>query len=82
MDGDERRYDDSTVKDSGARRRWTARGQLDGEGLRVGDTTTMDDEDGASATAMLTRPTMEATKAKRHQEIKSRSSIKLNNKFI
>ncbi len=63
MDGDERRDDDSTVKDSGARRRWTAQGQLDGEGRRVGDTTTMDDEDGASATAMSTRPTMEATKA-------------------
>jgi hypothetical protein len=63
MDGDGRRDDDSTVKDSGARRRWTARGQLDGEGRRVGDTTTMDDEDGASAMAMSPRPTMEATKA-------------------
>ncbi len=63
MDGDEQRDDNLTVKDSGVRRRWTARGQLDGEGQRVGDTTTMDDEDGASVTAMSTRPTMEATKA-------------------
>ncbi len=63
MDGDERGDDDSTVKDSGGRWRWTARGQLDGEGRRVGDTMTMDDKDGASATAMSTWPTMEATKA-------------------
>ena len=39
------------------------RGQLDGKGRHVGDTTAMDDEDGASATAMSTRPTMEATQA-------------------
>ncbi len=62
-DGDGRRNDDSTVMDSGARRRWTERGQLNGDGRRVGDTTMMDDEEGKSATAMLTRPTMEATKA-------------------
>jgi len=62
-DGDGRRDDDSTVMDSGARRRWTERGQLNGDGQHVGDTTTMDDEEGMSATAMLTRPTMEATKA-------------------
>jgi hypothetical protein len=81
MDGDGRRDDDSTVKDSGARRRWTARGQLDGEGRRVGDTTTMDDEDGASATAIAS--TWRPQRPTRHQEIKSRSSIiKLNNNFI
>jgi hypothetical protein len=62
-DGDGRRDDDSTVMDSGARRRWTERGQLNGNGRRVGDTMTMGDEEGTSATAMLTRPTMEATKA-------------------
>jgi hypothetical protein len=54
---------DSLVMDSGALRQWTAQGQLDGEGRRIGDMTTMDDEDGASTTAMSTRPTMEATKA-------------------
>ncbi len=62
-DGDGRRDDDSTVMDSGARRRWMEQGQLNGDGRRVGDTTTMDDEEGTSATAMLTRPTLEATKA-------------------
>ena len=49
--------------DSGAQRQWTAQGQLDGKGWRVGDTAAMDNEDGASAMAMLTRLTMEATKA-------------------
>ncbi len=63
MGGDERRNDNSTAKDSGAQRRWTVRGQLDGKGWRVGDTKTMDDADGASATAMSTWPTMEGTKA-------------------
>ena len=60
MDGDGLHDDDSTVKDSGARWQWAAREQLDGEGRRVGDTTLMDGEDGASATAMSPRPTMEA----------------------
>ena len=55
--------DGSTVKDSGAQRRWTAQGQLDGKGWRIGDMMTMDDKDGASTTAMSPRPTMEATKA-------------------
>ena len=63
MYGNRRRDDNSTVKESEARQQWMARGQLDGKGRCVGDTTTMDDEDGASATAMSTRPTMEATKA-------------------
>ena len=54
-DGDGQRDDDSMVMDSGA--------QLNSDGRRVGDTTTMDDEEGMSATAMLTWPTMEATKA-------------------
>ncbi len=49
--------------DSGAQRRWMARGQLDGEGWFVGDMTTMGDEDGAIAMAMSMRPTMEATEA-------------------
>ncbi len=62
-DGDGRRDDDSTVMDSGAQRQWTERGQLNGDGRHVGNTTTMDNEEDTSATAMLTRPTMEATKA-------------------
>jgi hypothetical protein len=62
-DGDGRRDDNSTVMDSGARRRWTKQGQLNGDGRRVGDTTMMDNEEGTSAAAMLTRLTMEATKA-------------------
>ena len=53
----------SAVMDSGAQRRWTAQGQLDGKVQRIGNTTAMDDKDGASAMAMLTRPTMEATKS-------------------
>ena len=59
-DGDGQRDDNSTVIDSGARRRWTELGQLNGDGRRVGDTTTMDDEEGTSTTAMLMRPTMDA----------------------
>ena len=55
--------DHSTVMDSGAQRRWTAQGQLDSKGWHVGDTMTMDDEDDASVTVMLTWPTMEAAKA-------------------
>ena len=38
-------------------------GQLDGKGQHVGDMTPMDNEDGGSASAMSTRPTMEAIKA-------------------
>ncbi len=63
MDGDGQRNDDSTVKDSGAWQQWTVQGQLNGKGQRVGNTTTMEDKDGASMMAMLTRPTMETTKA-------------------
>ena len=55
--------EDSTVMDSGAQRQWTVQGQLDNKGRRIGNTTTMDNKDGASATAMSTRPTMKATKA-------------------
>jgi hypothetical protein len=62
-DGIGRRDDDSTVMDSGAQRRWTEQGQLNGDGRRVGDITTMDDKEGTSTMAKLTRPTMEATKA-------------------
>ncbi len=62
-DGNGRRDDDSTVMDSGAQRQWTEQGQLNGDGQRVGDTMAMDDKEGTSETAMLTRPTMEATKA-------------------
>ena len=62
-DGDGRRDDDSTVMDSGVRWRWTEQGQLNGGGRRVGDTMTMDNKEGTSATAMSTLPTMEATKA-------------------
>ena len=54
MDGNGRCNDGLKVMDSGAQQGWTVGGQLDGEGRRVGDTTTMDDKDGASATAMLT----------------------------
>jgi hypothetical protein len=63
MEGNGRRNDDSTVKDSRVRRWWTAQGQLDGKARCVGDTTTMDDKNGVSAMAMSTWPTMEATKA-------------------
>jgi hypothetical protein len=55
--------DNSIVMDSTEQRRWMAQGQLDGKGQRIGNTMTMDDKDGASMTAMLTWPTMEATKA-------------------
>ena len=62
-DGNGQRDDDSMVMDSRARPQWMAQGQLNGDGRRVGDTTRMDDEEGASATAMSMRPTTEATKA-------------------
>jgi hypothetical protein len=62
-DGDGRCNADSTVMDSRARRRWTEQGQLNGDGQRIGNTRTMDNEEGMSTTSMLTRPTMEATKA-------------------
>ncbi len=62
-DGDGWHNDDSTMMDSGAQWQWTERGQLNGDGLRVGDTTTIDDEEGTSVTGILMRPTMEATKA-------------------
>ena len=63
LNGDGWRNDNSTVMDSGARRRWMERVQLNGNERRVGDTRTMDDEEGTSTTAISTRPTMEATKA-------------------
>jgi hypothetical protein len=63
MDGNGRRNDDSMVKDSGARQQWTAQGQLNGEGRRIGNMTTMDDKDDASVMAMSMRPAMEATNA-------------------
>jgi hypothetical protein len=63
MDGNVQRNDNSTVKDSKAQRQWTAQGQLDGKGWRIGDTSTMDDEDDVSATAMSMWLTMEATNA-------------------
>ena len=62
-DGDGRHNDDSTVMDSGAQWQWTERGQLNGNGRRIGDTTTIDDEEGTSATGISTQPTMEAAKA-------------------
>ena len=52
------RNDNSTVIDLGARRQWTARGQLNGKGRRIGDTTTMDNKDGTSAMGMSLRLTM------------------------
>ncbi len=58
--GDGRHDDNSTVMDSGAQRQWTERGQLNSDGWCVGDTTTMDNEEGTRAIAMLTRPTMDA----------------------
>jgi hypothetical protein len=61
--GNGQRNDDSRVMDSGARRRWTEQGQLNGNGRRVGNITTMDYKEGKSAMAMSTRSTMEATKA-------------------
>jgi hypothetical protein len=57
------RDDNSTMMDSGVQGQWTARGQLGGKGRCIGNTTTMDDKDGTSVTAMLTQPTIEATKA-------------------
>ena len=62
-DGDGRRDDDSKVMDSGVWRQWTERGQLNGDGRRIGNTTTMDNKEGTSPTAMSTRLTKEATKA-------------------
>ena len=64
MDGDGRRNDESTVMDSGAQWQWKAQGQLYGQGWHISKRMTMDNEDGASATAMMsTGPTMEVTKA-------------------
>jgi len=40
--------------------RWTVRRQLDGEGRHDGDSTTMDDKEGARAMAMSTRPAVRA----------------------
>jgi hypothetical protein len=57
-DGNGRCDDDSTVMHSGVQRQWTELGQLNGDGRRVGDLTTMDDEEGTSVTAMPTRPTI------------------------
>jgi hypothetical protein len=45
MGGDGRHDGDFTVMDGAARRRWTARRQLDGEGRCGGDSTMIDDEE-------------------------------------
>ncbi len=45
MGGDGRRNGELTVMDIAVLRRWTARRQLDREGRRDGDSTTMDDEE-------------------------------------
>jgi hypothetical protein len=63
MDGNGRRDGELTVMVGVAQRRWTARRQLDGEGRRDDDSTTMDDEEGASAMAMSARPAVRASKA-------------------
>ena len=65
MGGDGRRDGELTVMDGVAhQRRWTARRQLDDEGRRnEDDWTTMDDEKGASAMAMSTRPAVRAINA-------------------
>ncbi len=63
MGGDGRRDGELTVMGGVAQRRWTARRQLDGEGRRDDDSTTMDYEEGASAMAMSTRPAVRAINA-------------------
>ena len=63
MDGDGRRDGELTVMDGVAQRQWTARRQLNGEGRHDEDSTTMDDEEGASAMAMSARPAVRASKA-------------------
>jgi hypothetical protein len=63
MGGDGRRDGELTVMDGVAQRRWTARRQLNYEGRRDDDSTTMDDEEGASAMAMSTRPAARAINA-------------------
>ncbi len=45
MCGDGWHDGDLTVMDGAAQRRWTARQQLDDEGRRDGDSTTMDEEE-------------------------------------
>ncbi len=45
MGGDGRRDGELMVMDGAALRRWTAQRQLDGEGWRDGDSTTMDNEE-------------------------------------
>jgi hypothetical protein len=69
MDSNGQHDDNSMVMGSGVQRQWTARRQLEGKGWRVGDMTTMDNEDGASMMAMSTWQIMEMTKtiaASRH----------------
>ena len=63
MGGDGRRDGELTVMDSVAQRRWTARRQLNDEGRRDNDSTTMDNEEGASAMAMSTRLAVRAINA-------------------
>jgi hypothetical protein len=64
MGGDGRRDGELTVIDGVAHHwRWTAQRQLDDEGRRNDDSTTMDDEEGASAMAMFTRPAVRAIDA-------------------
>ncbi len=63
MDGDGQHNDKSPVMDSGTGWQRAVQGQFDGEGLRVGNTMTIGDENGANTTAMSKQPTMEAKKA-------------------
>ena len=63
IDGNGWCFDNSMVIDSWTRWQWMVLGQLDGKGWHVGNTTTMDDKDSTSITAMLTQPPMEVIKA-------------------
>ena len=60
MGGDGWHDDELTEIEDVAQRRWMARWQLDGKGRRDGDSTMMDDEEGARAMAMSTQPAMRA----------------------
>jgi hypothetical protein len=82
MGGDGQRDGELTVVDGAARRRWTARRQLDGEERRDGDLTMMDNEERREAMAMSTGPAMGAKRPMRHYIIKCSSLIKLNHIFI
>jgi hypothetical protein len=63
MDGNGWCLDNSMVINSGTQWQWMALGQLDGKGLHIDNTTTMDNKDSTSVTAMLTQPPMEVIKA-------------------